>query len=51
MKYVLLAIGVAVGLTIAWSPRYLAAYSQRGLPPQPYMGPKFRYWKNGVEIT
>jgi len=52
VKYAVLAIiGVAVGFTIACSPRYLAAYSQHGLPQQDYAGPKYRHWKNGVEIT
>lgn len=29
---------------------YIRTYPDRGTPP-PYQGPKFRTWRNGVEVT
>lgn len=46
---ILILVGVAAGMIFYRIPHYLDQWSVHGLPPQPYVGPKFRYWKNGVE--
>lgn len=49
VKYVLIALGVITGLAFARIPHYVGVYAASGLPPG-YKGPKFRYWRDGVEV-
>lgn len=42
-------VGVLTGLAFSRIPHYYKGYAAKGLPPE-YAGPRFRSWKNGVEV-
>jgi hypothetical protein len=47
----LVAAGLFTGLMIFYHiPRGLDEWSTHGLPPE-WTGPRYRHWKNGVEIV
>lgn len=50
MKYAMLGLGFVTALAIWLGPHYTELYAAKGLPPK-YEGPKYRHWRNGVEIT
>lgn len=52
MKIALLILGgVAAGyVSSKWISKFLDDWSQHGLPKNEW-APKYRHWKNGVEIT
>jgi len=31
--------------------RYIDRYAQKGLPPKEWEAPKYRYWRDGQELT
>lgn len=43
------ALGILTGLAFARIPHYLNVYSQHGLPPVEWQGPRYRHWSNGTE--
>jgi hypothetical protein len=51
MKIALLAmLGLAAGAVFYHIPRWVDIYANHSLPA-PWPGPRYRHWKNGVEIT